>query len=337
MKTNYRLALIATAVVYGLSAQDVNQGVEFDVATVKPSEQPGPTPTGRGSFSYYSGCSGGPGTTDPGRFTCTSVSLRTLVERAWNLRGYQVAAPGALDGARYDVAATVPKDTAKEQFGQMLQSLLAERFHLLTHHEKREQEVYSLSIAKGGHKLQTPQPGDSESPRDALTRNANGDGKAKPMSDSDMSPEEAALKSELQSRVAAMLAGRAGRAGERPPSHIASSSVNGITRLAGRRATMADLIGFLSSHLDRPVIDHTQLAGEWNFLAEYAFDPRQSPLRQALPVGPAPVAQGDPSTPSGGESIAAAFQKQLGLKLEVVKEPADLLVVDRFDKTPTAN
>jgi uncharacterized protein (TIGR03435 family) len=100
---------------------------------------------------------------------------------------------------------------------------------------------------------------------------------------------------------------------------------------------MADLIGFLSSHLDRPVIDHTQLAGEWNFLAEYAFDPRQSPLRQALPVGPAPVAQGDPSTPSGGESIAAAFQKQLGLKLEVVKEPADLLVVDRFDKTPTAN
>jgi uncharacterized protein (TIGR03435 family) len=45
----------------------------------------------------------------------------------------------------------------------------------------------------------------------------------------------------------------------------------------------------------------------------------------------------EPSVPSGLPSIFVAFQKQLGLKLEAVKEPGDLLVVDKADKTPVAN
>jgi uncharacterized protein (TIGR03435 family) len=35
--------------------------------------------------------------------------------------------------------------------------------------------------------------------------------------------------------------------------------------------------------------------------------------------------------------IAAAFQNQLGLKLESKKAPADMLIVDSIEKVPTEN
>jgi uncharacterized protein (TIGR03435 family) len=82
------------------------------------------------------------------------------------------------------------------------------------------------------------------------------------------------MLTELRSQMTAMMAGRAGRAGERAPSHLASSTLNGITRLAGRRATIAELAGFLTGLLGKPVTDHTQLTGEWNFLVEFASEGR---------------------------------------------------------------
>jgi uncharacterized protein (TIGR03435 family) len=300
-----------------------------------------------GRFIFSSGCSGGPGTADTGRFACTAVSLRSLIRRAWNVRDNQVAGPGALDSAQYDLEAKVPEGTTKDQLNQMLQTLITDRFHLVVHHEERQQEVYELSIAKGGHKLRTPQPGDTETPRDALKNNIQGDGKAQTTNsfdDSDMSSKAKAMLGETRSQVTMMMAGRAGSAGA--PSHIASSFVNGLMRLAGRRATIADLTGFLSSQLGSPVNDHTQLTGEWNFDAEYASEGRignaqmtmaVSQIRQSMSGGDSAASSPDPSTPSGGLTMTAAFQKQLGLKLEVTKGPADTVVVDKFDKTPEAN
>jgi uncharacterized protein (TIGR03435 family) len=337
-----RYLIVLAALFGGVFPLDAQTALEFDAASLKPASQTGPTPGRGGGFSFYSGCSGGPGTTDPGRFTCTAVTLRTLIQRAWKLRTYQIAGPGTLDGAQYDVEARVPEATTEEQFQQMLQNLLADRFHLATHHEAREQEVYELSIAKGGHKLETPPPGDTESPREALTKHADGDG----MPGRGMDPKAEAMLNQLRSRVAAMSAGRAGRAGAQVPSHIASQTSQGLTRLAGRRATIADLIGFLSNQLGIPIIDHTQLMGEWNFLVEYASDARAgngpmagalAQLRQSMPAGESMTPPAEPSTPTGGPTMAAAFHKQLGLKLEITKAPADMLVVDKFDKTPAAN
>jgi uncharacterized protein (TIGR03435 family) len=42
---------------------------------------------------------------------------------------------------------------AKEQLPRMLQALLAERFHLSVHRERKEQPVYALIPGKGGPKL----------------------------------------------------------------------------------------------------------------------------------------------------------------------------------------
>jgi uncharacterized protein (TIGR03435 family) len=340
------LTFAAAAVLAGtLIAQDP---LEFEAASVKLSEHSEPVrgvgPKGQTTLSSYSGCSGGPGTTDPGRYTCTNTNLRHLIEDAWSLRTFQLTGPPTLDSATYDIEAKVTAQTTQDQFKQMLRKLVTDRFHLEIHREIRDQAGYVLSIGKDGHKLQVPPPGDTESPREALTNNPNGDGKAKTSGTGDLPPEEASLLAELRSRLAQTraAAGRATRAGDAPPTHIASSSVNGAAKMAGRRATMADLVGALSRYFNCPVLDHTGLAGEWNFLVEYASEGGRggSPaaeamaMRQAMGATPAPA----PSTePSALPSIFSAFQKQLGLKLDAAKVPGDVWVVDKVDKIPVAN
>jgi uncharacterized protein (TIGR03435 family) len=197
-----------------------------------------------------------------------------------------------------------------------------------------------LTIAKGGHKLQVPQPGDTESPCDDLTNDSNGDGKAKKKNsfgDPDMDPKSAAVLSELRSQVTGMMAGPfAHRLVDRQWPHKAG----------GQAGNDLELIGFLSNRMGRPVTDRTQLTSEWNFIVEYASEGRignaqvtaaMSQLRQSMSTVDSTATPAEPSTPSGGPTMAAAFQKQLGLKLEATKGPVDTVVVDRFDKAPAGN
>jgi uncharacterized protein (TIGR03435 family) len=85
--------------------------------------------------------------------------IPALIAEAWNVRPDQVAlAPGVSPGtvyptmdvgrsARiYDIAALAPEGTAptRDEFRPMLQTLLAARFKLATHTEKRDKPVYVL-------------------------------------------------------------------------------------------------------------------------------------------------------------------------------------------------
>jgi uncharacterized protein (TIGR03435 family) len=65
----------------------------------------------------------------------------------------QISAPAWMDTARFNVNANVPKGATREQFREMLQNLLEERFHLTAHHEKKNFMVYEMTIAKAGLKM----------------------------------------------------------------------------------------------------------------------------------------------------------------------------------------
>ena len=98
------------------------------------------------------GCFGGPGTSDPGRFWCNATNLRELVLSAYHLKPYQLTLPTWTGLTYYDIAARIPAGSTAEQFRFMQQNLLAERFKMTVHFEKKEVPVYELKVGKDGPK-----------------------------------------------------------------------------------------------------------------------------------------------------------------------------------------
>jgi uncharacterized protein (TIGR03435 family) len=113
---------------------------QFEVATIKPSA---PITGGRVQIGM-----GG----DPGRINYQGLPMRMLLARAFDVKDYQISGPDWLDSERFDVMAKIPEGVNREQVPAMLQALLAERFKMAVHRDKKEIGVYALVAAKGGIK-----------------------------------------------------------------------------------------------------------------------------------------------------------------------------------------
>jgi len=124
----------------------------FDVASVKTDTEFHGAYIG-GSGAPLPGCRGGPGSADPGHFTCYAAPLASLVRAAYNLRSYQAAFPDWMNRAYFDIAANVPAGSNVEQFRLMQQSLLADRFKLAAHFDKKEMQIYEMTAGKDGPKF----------------------------------------------------------------------------------------------------------------------------------------------------------------------------------------
>jgi uncharacterized protein (TIGR03435 family) len=70
--------------------------------------------------------------------------------------------------------------------------------------------------------------------------------------------------------------------------------------------------------VDRPVVNQTGLPGRWDFLLKWTTNDLKA------------------ADPNAAPGMFTAIQEQLGLKLEAVKAPADVLVVDHVER-PSAN
>jgi uncharacterized protein (TIGR03435 family) len=87
------------------------------------------------------------------------IRIDQLVRRAWPLQPRQIVWPESMASqadrllAVYDVSATMPEGTSKEQQRLMLRNLLADRLHLKAHIEMRDTKVYALEVSPGGLKL----------------------------------------------------------------------------------------------------------------------------------------------------------------------------------------
>ena len=115
---------------------------EFEVASIKsaPPQAPGRVSTRMSA--------------DPGRLTYTNVSLSDVIGQAYRVQQNQISGPPWLDSERFDITAKIPAGVAKDQIPQMFQALLAERFKLAFHREKKELPIYTLVAAKSGTRLQ---------------------------------------------------------------------------------------------------------------------------------------------------------------------------------------
>lgn len=308
--------IFAACLAYG---QD--KSLTFEVASVKPATPP--VPNGRGMIMFR-GPSGGPGTKDPGRINYPFMSLKSLLTTAYDVKNYQIDGPAWLDTERFDVTATMPPDTTKEQLKIMLQNLLAERFGLKLHHDTKELPMYSLVVGKNGPKMkesvETPPPAEGAEATPAPPPLLPSQPKIGP----DGFP------------ILPMPAG--GRGG------LMQMMMPGRARMMGIKQTMQDLAQRLSQQLNRPVIDATGLTAKYDFTLTYAPEGMS---------GMAPVRIGAPPPPPGGgagpgpempetdapppPNLFSAIQSDLGLRLEAKKGPVDMIVIDHVEKTPIEN
>jgi len=111
------------------------------------------------------------------RLEANAANLVILIMYAYDLNSYQVPRTPpllALGDEFYDIEAKAEGNGAptKAEFGQMLQSLLADRFKLKVHRERREMPVYALVVGKNGPKFKESAPDASPD-----THYAAGDGR----------------------------------------------------------------------------------------------------------------------------------------------------------------
>ena len=113
----------------------------FEVATIKPSK-----PEGQGKGFLVRGR----------QFSTLHTSLSDLITFAYGVHARQITGgPAWIETEKYDLAAKPdgegqPND---KQWKMMLQKLLADRFQLAFHRDKKELAVYAIVIAKNGPKL----------------------------------------------------------------------------------------------------------------------------------------------------------------------------------------
>ena len=314
--------IVSTCAAFG---QGAAESPTFEVASVKPSE---PQPSGMMRVRM----SGGPGTPDPGQLTYTNVSLKNVLATAYEVNDYQISGPNWLDGQRFDIVAKIPQGAPKEQFQQMLQNLLAERFKLKLHHETKELPMYALVVGKGGPKLKESVEEDAATPQGAAPPPPPGRDEAAPVRlkmDADGMPQPPPGMGK-NGMITMMMMDQHGGGGMR-------------VRMVGRGQPISALLEPLRNQLGRPVVDATNLKAKYDITLDYAPDGLNGPMGMMPP--PPPPHDGAPggggamaSAPdAGGPTIFTALQERLGLKLEQRKGPVDLLVIDRLQKLPTEN
>jgi uncharacterized protein (TIGR03435 family) len=131
-----------------IRAQENSAPLAFEAASIKPSK-PG---SGNHLARFLPG----------GKYTAENVSARGLIMMAFHLQDYQLSGgPSWLDTDTYDVNARPEKPATVAETRRMLQTLLADRFHLAHHYEQKEMAIYAMLSTKGGPKLQ-PAQGDRE-------------------------------------------------------------------------------------------------------------------------------------------------------------------------------
>ncbi|HEV3330250.1 MAG TPA: TIGR03435 family protein [Bryobacteraceae bacterium] len=240
-----------------------------------------------------------------GRLDLVAFPLKMLINVAWDINSDEMlaGAPKWLDSARFDVIAKASTEGPVPQVDfealrLMLRALLVDRFQMKTHMEDRPINAYNLVAAKP--KLKKADPAN----RTGCKEGPPPDGK---------DPRDA---NPMLSRL-----------------------------LTCQNMTMAQFAGQLpnlaSGYIHSPVVDATGLDGAWDFTLSFSA----AGLLQlgqlgtgrggetGQPAGSAPTA----SDPNGAVSLFDAVNKQLGLKLEMQKRPAAVLVIDHIEEKPTEN
>jgi bla regulator protein blaR1 len=238
-----------------------------------------------------------------GRFTATDTTLGLLLFAAYELPESRILGlPGWGDAEHFDVEAVADGDPTVAQKRLMLQSLLADRFKLATHHETRQLPVYALVVAKPGKVgPQLHAAAKCEAPAGS-------------------SPQTGAATPPPNDCRTISLTGTADTVTFTVRSSTIEEFIPGLVGFGSNRNV--DKYG-VNQYADRPIVDQTGLTGMFDLTLTFARS--QQPGSDTISAGTAAPA-----------SLFTALQEQLGLKLESTKAPVDVLVIDHVEE-PSPN
>jgi len=245
-----------------------------------------------------------------GRMIAANVNIRQVILVAYGIENLQlVDAPDWTTSERFAIEARTSDATPTSTIRLMLRSMLADRFNLVAHSERRELPIVALTMARAdkrpGAKLRP------SGPQCAPLRPPEGipippPPPPPPPGAANAPPIRIILETDepLGRRCGAMVA----------PGWMSARSI-----------TMQEFTRQLTTVLRRPVINETELPGQFDY--DVIFSPEG--LGGAL-VGPPPASVAD------APSLETARRDDLGLRLDPRRGPVDVVVVDRIER-PTEN
>jgi uncharacterized protein (TIGR03435 family) len=253
---------------------------------------------------------------DAARVDISGMTLAALINIAFKTKPYQVSGPSWLTAGPwtanlFDIHATLPAGATEKDVPEMLQTLLVERFGLKVHREISDQAIYALVIGKGGPKMKDSPPDEGSSQDDK--------------------PPQVSERSDGKGGVTVR---------GTPAGNMKGSMQDGILHMEMEKMSMSRLAEMLTMYLDRPVLDMTELKGNY----QVALDMAQADMviaarKMGMPGGMRGPDTGAATTEASDPTGNPIFQsvQQLGLKLEARKSGIGMLVIDHLEKTPSEN
>jgi uncharacterized protein (TIGR03435 family) len=309
--------------VSGAALGQAPERLSFEVASIKPAPPLSQIAEQIESGKLHLGTS-----IEGARVDIGFASLAELIIQAYKIKPHQLTAPDWIKQERFDILAKLPDGSSRDQVPEMLQSLLVDRFKLAIHRDSKEQSVYALVVGKNGLKMK-------ESPPEPDTPAADANGPTPPPA---ATPD--GQVSIRQEGGGAMISGG-------PNGNVRMTmGENGSMRMEMSKVSMRRLADVLTPFMDRPVIDMTELKGNYQVTLELPMQELMNMARAMAPglagagaPGFGPGAGAGPATDASDPSGTSMFQavQRLGLKLESRKAPVESIVVDRVEKTPTEN
>jgi uncharacterized protein (TIGR03435 family) len=137
--------------------QELPKTLTFEVASITPCPPGTPAPpmehTGMTQF-----------TSPGGRFRASATTLKVLLEWAYGIQPSEHSGgPSWIANDRYDVVAKAEGNATDDQLKRMMQALLADRFKLKLHRERKELSAYVISVGKTPPKLFPPKDDETNS------------------------------------------------------------------------------------------------------------------------------------------------------------------------------
>ncbi len=271
----------------------------FDVASVKPSKS---------SDRPYSNFSLGPGDAyvpNGGYFAASNLPLFTYIAFAYKIQGNEgqyllPQLPSWVISERFDIQARAEGNPGKDDMRTMMRALLADRFKLKIHTEKREIPVFELVLTKPG----------KTGPQLRLH------------TDDGSCPTAPAPGQTVEGGFPALCGGIL----RMPP------TAPGRMRLGARKVTVAFIADSVSltANLGRPMLDQTGITGPVDFLLEFVPDSNGLPVAGGRPPSNPERSDAHPDL-QAGPTFQEAMREQLGIKLQPQKSAMDVLVVDHIE------